>query len=1313
MSANLDAAPPPKYTVSTTTPAEPRSHNDYTIGWICALSKELTAARAMLEHIHPRLPKPPTDANTYVLGSIGEHNIVIACLPEGLTGTNQAATVATRLVSTFPAVKVGFMVGIGGGIPSKVRLGDVVVSRPTGQYPGVVQWDFGKAEKGSKFRRTGALNKPPTALLAALASLRSEHDLHGNKIHLYLDEVQRRYPNLESTYARPNPFEDPLSRPHNPSSDGGGWGIRLAALWRTIFALLGYTIGLWAIGPVTKRAEPGGRATASASNSTGQNYKKVNRKSVHYGLIASGNQVIKDEVFRDSLNESLGGDVLCIEMEAAGLMDDFPCIVIRGICDYADSDKNDDWQEYAAGVAAAYTKDFLMHLQPIEVQKEPPIKDILLRRVHDRVAKITSRLEREEDLRILEWLTPIDHSLQHNDIVHKRQIGTGQWLLGSDEYQHWLSEQKRILFCPGIPGAGKTFLTSVVVDHLSWFSSNNSATGIAYIYCNFKRKDEQTISNMLASLLKQLARRYSSLPKIIKEMYDRHTHKGNNARPQRDEIFDALRSMVAMFSRVFIVIDALDECQISDNCRHQLLLALLRLHTECEINIFATSRHIRDISERFELNHSTAILEILADDEDLRNFLDGQIMQSNRPLLRQHCVEVRNKIAKAVGGMFLLARLHFESIKFKTSYRDLKTALGALATGETAYKVAYDEAMERINNQNPDFRRLASQVLLWIVCAKRPLTKRELQHALAVEPEADQPELDKDNIPDLRDIVSVCAGLVAIDEESNIVRLIHFTTQEYFNQTRNTWFPDAQKYIATVCVTCLSYETFYTGFKETAKDFAAKIQSNALYIYAAQNWGHHIRESSNGTASLQEQSLLKNKIAISACSQLIDQTASDHHRIRRLIADIETFSGASSPPLPPTGMTGLHIATYFGLLDHTELLLHEGFDLESRDADIRQTPLSLAARKGHVAVVELLLRKGADQEAGNIIGLRPLLLAAEAGHAAIVELLLRAGADQEAGNLRGYTPLLAAVKSGHIAVVEALLPSGADQEARDNGSRTPLLVAAEAGSIAIVKLLLCRGADQEARDYRAKTPLLVAAEAGNTAIVKLLLCRGADQEARDNSARTPLLAAAEAGHIAIVELLLQGGADLEARDEYRGFTPLSWAVKRGHTAIVELLLRRGADLNIRGDDDRTPLLLAAQKGCQDEGVTPLIWAIFGGHTAVVELLLRKGADREAVDKNAGQPPLSWAAAVGHTAVVELLLRKGANREATGIQFGRTALSWAAENGNIAIVELLLREGADRDAKDGAGRTPLSWATEMNHTAVVELLRTGPEPITNS
>ncbi|KAF3016545.1 hypothetical protein E8E14_012225 [Neopestalotiopsis sp. 37M] len=337
---------------------QPRRHNAYTVGWVCALPKEQTAAIAMLEERHPNLSKPTSDPNSYTLGSILGHNIVIACLPKGKVGTSSAATVATHMVSAFPAVRFGLMVGIGGGIPTKVRLGDVVISVPIDQYPGVVQWDMGKAEQGGVFRRIGALNNPPNLLLSALTTLESDTKMNGTRIPDYLHKMKQDWPRLVSKYLRSDSLQDILFK-------------------------AGYSHIIKQDSDASEAEEEEDASDDDAEEDCRHCDKTqiVKRRQrdmrVHYGLIASGNQVVKNAGVRDQLSKNMDKKVLYIEMEAAGLMDSFPCIMIRGIYNYADSHKNKSWQEYAAAIAAAFAKELLSYIQPQEVDQKGTIKDIL------------------------------------------------------------------------------------------------------------------------------------------------------------------------------------------------------------------------------------------------------------------------------------------------------------------------------------------------------------------------------------------------------------------------------------------------------------------------------------------------------------------------------------------------------------------------------------------------------------------------------------------------------------------------------------------------------------------------------------------------------------------------------------------------------------------------------------------------------------------------------------------------------------------------------------------------------------------------
>ncbi|KAH3103429.1 hypothetical protein KXX00_004987 [Aspergillus fumigatus] len=956
------------------------THNDYTVGWVCALPKEQTAATAMLDQIHYDLPKPSTDHNTYTLGSIGRHNIVIVCSPKGKYGTNSASAVATRMVGTFPSIKVGLMVGIGGGIPPKVRLGDVVVSTPVDQFPGVVQWDMGKAEEGGSFKRTGALNNPPSALLTALTKLETKHDMCGSKIPQYLDGMGKRWPRLVAKYTRPDSLNDPLS-----SSD-------------------------------------------SSSNRPSQ----PREVRVHYGLIASGNQVIKEANFRDSLNESLGGNVLCVEMEAAGLMNDFPCVVIRGICDHADSQKNKDWQEYAAAIAAAYAKELLECVQASDVDGERPVKDILaevldtVRRTEGNIETMRFKLDRKEDLEVLNWLTSVDYGPPHSDFLKRRQPGTGRWLLDSPEYQTWLSLGNQTLFCPGIPGAGKTILTAIVIDDLTMRFLNNQSIGIAYIYCNFRRQNEQRVEDLLASLLKQLSWRQPSLPDSVRDLCTRHKDKGT--RPSLREISDVLQLLAAKYLRAFILIDALDECDVSSGCQTRLLTEIFHLHALCRVNIFATSRFVPQITERF---NGSIMLEIRACDEDVREYLRAQILESGSTFLLSHNEEIQNSITEIVDGMFLLAHLHFESVKPKKTIRKVREAIASLPKGYGAYNHAYEDAMQRIEKQDMDSQQLAKDVLSWIVCAKRPLTTSELQHALAVE--ASDDELDEDNLPLVEDMVSVCAGLVTVDEESGIIRLVHYTTQEYFQQTQQKWFPDAESDITRICTSYLSFCPFESGLCQSFDELKERLQSNKLYHYSANNWGHHARKALT---------LCPEVIAFLNCEVKVD-------------ASIQVLDGFPYTVWFPyhtgiqlkTGMTGLHLAAYLGVEEAVKALLFEGVKkppgdqttpeakLDSKD-QYGQTPLLWAVKHGHEAVVKQLLKKGADLESKDQYGQTPLSWAAKHGHEAMVKQLLEKGADVESKDHGfGQTPLSWAAKHGHEAMVKQLLKKGADLESKDKSDQ--------------------------------------------------------------------------------------------------------------------------------------------------------------------------------------------------------------------------------------------------------------------------------------
>ncbi|KAF7531756.1 hypothetical protein G7Z17_g13704 [Cylindrodendrum hubeiense] len=322
--------------------------HDYTIGWICAIATEYVAAQAFLNKKHEGPESMSTnDNNDYTLGKIGKHNVVIAVLPHGEYGLSSAASVARDMLRSFPNIRIGLMVGIGGGAPSPkhdIRLGDVVVSASGNGKGGIFQYDFGKAIQDQEFQETGFLNQPPSILRAAVNGLMAQYEGEGHQLEESINGIFEKRPRLRKKYKRPEPSTDRLYRPGvlHPLNDESSCVTACGNDPSTLIV----------------RAE----RTEDEDN-----------PSIHYGLIASANRLMKDALIRDAL--ATKKDVLCFEMEAAGLMNHFPCLVIRGICDYSDSHKNKEWQGFAAMTAAAYAKDLLCRITPYTIEAMKKISE--------------------------------------------------------------------------------------------------------------------------------------------------------------------------------------------------------------------------------------------------------------------------------------------------------------------------------------------------------------------------------------------------------------------------------------------------------------------------------------------------------------------------------------------------------------------------------------------------------------------------------------------------------------------------------------------------------------------------------------------------------------------------------------------------------------------------------------------------------------------------------------------------------------------------------------------------------------------------
>jgi NACHT domain len=266
----------------------------------------------------------------------------------------------------------------------------------------------------------------------------------------------------------------------------------------------------------------------------------------------------------------------------------------------------------------------------------------------DNTVKLLRQNSDHERRTILDWLTSVDYGTEQSDFIGRRQEGTGRWLLDSDDFQTWVEGSEQTLFCSGLPGAGKTIITSLVVDHLCAKFQNDDSVGIAYIYCNFRRQQHQKPKDLLASLVKQLAQRRPFMSGCVETLYRRHSSE--RTRPSLEEISKVLHTVVKDFSKTFIIIDALDECQTSDRGRGKLVSEMFNLQSGKGVCLFATSRCIPEVEKEFQGSLS---IEIRASDADVQRYLDSHMSQLPSCVSQSSDLqeEIKAEIMNAVDGM--------------------------------------------------------------------------------------------------------------------------------------------------------------------------------------------------------------------------------------------------------------------------------------------------------------------------------------------------------------------------------------------------------------------------------------------------------------------------------------------------------------------------------------------------------------------------------------------------------------------------------------------------------------------------------------
>ncbi|GJN78669.1 hypothetical protein PLIIFM63780_002178 [Purpureocillium lilacinum] len=512
---------------------------NYTVGWICAITTEYVAAQAFLDERHDGPGYVSThDNNHYTLGKIGKHNVVIAVLPDGEYGISSAAGVAKDMLHSFPNVRIGLMVGIGGGAPSRkhdIRLGDIVVSTSRDGRGALFQYDFGKAIQGQDFQETALLNQPPTVLRTAVSGLRAHYEAEGHQLGDVIDEVLNKKPRLRKKYKRPDPGTDKLYQSavtHPPDGES------------TCAVVCG--------------DDPSNMIWRSERTEDEDN------PAIHYGRIASANTLMKDALARDTIAATRG--VLCFEMEAAGLANHFPCLVIRGVCDYSDTHKNKAWQGYAAMTAAAYTKDLLCQIPPNKVEAQERISKLVesvlasVSEIHSVTARVKegvqdvhtvaldidqkavlSRLEDEVAAGAsFDSLTEVynPRCLPNTRVELLRQISA--WAVRPDEeVVFWLN---------GMAGTGKSTISRTIARS---FHAENRLGASFFFKRAVARHIKDAIDSDLAILRKAMEEQFDKL--ILQPLSTIQSHT-----QEKDPIL--------------LIIDALDECDQEDDMKRLIHL---------------------------------------------------------------------------------------------------------------------------------------------------------------------------------------------------------------------------------------------------------------------------------------------------------------------------------------------------------------------------------------------------------------------------------------------------------------------------------------------------------------------------------------------------------------------------------------------------------------------------------------------------------------------------------------------------------------------------------------------------------------------
>ncbi|EMD96732.1 hypothetical protein COCC4DRAFT_62230 [Bipolaris maydis ATCC 48331] len=953
---------------------------DYTVGWVCALPIELAAAQEMLDEEHPDL-KPDAsdnDENLYALGSIGGHNVVIVCLPAGQIGNNPAAAVAMQMRATFKKIRFGLMVGIGGGVPNAedVRLGDVVASQPHGTFAGVVQYDMGK-KTPSGFERTGSLNAPPKILLAAIAKVQSNELRGKSKLSEYVAKLESN-----ARFQRNKAGPDVLFE-----------------------AAYDHEADDHEAGQTCDGCDPNRQIIRHTRQST-------NEIVVHYGTIASGNQVMRSAIERDEVSKELGG-VLCFEMEAAGLMNSFPCLVVRGICDYADSHKNKRWQPYAAAVAAAYAKEVLLVIPPAEVaelrtaeeatqftkhnserprspiakrRKIEGIEDLGIDTVDQQESALPSKSQRERTDKTSTQLSPQQHdclrSLSFPEQEHRfhdihTAVDTCEWLFEHPGYQTWMESDSGLFWIKGDPGAGKSVLMKHCVKRMRERSPDNLV--VSFFFHGQGKPLQKTSLGLFRALLSSMLEHFpENLTRLAAKCTENEKRYGRHAwewtENELQEAFSNTLSEATRRQRVVIFIDALDECG-EDPAKS--LLAYFKDVTyrtkskNAQFKVCISSRHYPILA----LDTIPSVQVEKMNGQDIRWYVRERLKDITPETKREQIqAEILSKSNGGFQWVFLVTRGIIDKTLTGTKAEKL---LEEIATCPKTLSKMYETILNGVPAAS---QHQMAKIFQWVLFAERPLSAQELRDALAADK-----DMSYRTVRDLRThegwsdtlveferyVKHISRGLICFQsrelweqyelngpDSDREAQLIHQSVADFLTEKFASLFgnhlPAAHSLIGSsqlqISRSCLRYMILEDVLEDATLPRGTISSKYPLAPYAIRFLFTHIKK-------VEQEGILQSDLL-----SVMQWTPNSEimRKLATLWRTLDPNSRYKPREWPFIQATALHVSVAFGSMSAVDILLESGFkEFEGRDAD-GNTPLMLAITEGHQDIALVLLDRVVD-----------------------------------------------------------------------------------------------------------------------------------------------------------------------------------------------------------------------------------------------------------------------------------------------------------------------------------------------------------------